>query len=90
MLAGGCGDWQVDKLPNSTTSRNAERQKVLPPPASSCHSLPKWRSSPEGTLFELGPMRLTVSDPLETCHLMEFRFATLSLATTSQFPGGLA
>ena len=29
-----------------TTSRNAERQKVLPPSASDCHSLPSWRSSP--------------------------------------------
>ena len=35
--------------PKSTTCENAERQKVLPPPASSCHSLPKWRSSPSRT-----------------------------------------
>ena len=38
MLAEGCGEWQVEKLPNSKTSGNAERQKVLPPPASTCHS----------------------------------------------------
>ena len=28
------------------TSRNAERQKVLPPPASDCHSRHEWLSSP--------------------------------------------
>lgn len=28
------------------TSRNGERQKVLPPPASDCHSVPEWLSSP--------------------------------------------
>jgi hypothetical protein len=33
-------------VPNPTTSENAERQKVLPPPASDCHSVPEWRSSP--------------------------------------------
>ena len=38
--------WQIRKRPNPTTSRNAERQKVLPPPASDCHSLPRWLSSP--------------------------------------------
>ena len=49
MLAGGGREWQVEKPPNPATSRNAERQKVLPPPASDCHSLPKWRSSPSRT-----------------------------------------
>jgi hypothetical protein len=31
---------------NLITSRNAERQKVVPPPAPWCHSVPEWRSSP--------------------------------------------
>jgi len=46
MLAGGGSERQIGKRPNLTTSKNAERQKVLPPSASECHSLPKWRSSP--------------------------------------------
>jgi hypothetical protein len=46
IVAGGGRRWQIEKRPNPTTSRNAERQKVLPPPASDCHSLPEWLSSP--------------------------------------------
>jgi len=46
MLAGGGIEWHEAEVPKPPTSRNAERQKVLPPPASDCHSLPKWRSSP--------------------------------------------
>ena len=46
ILAGGGRARQIKKPPNPTTSRNAERQKVLPPPASDCHSLPEWLSSP--------------------------------------------
>ena len=46
MLAGGGRGWQIKKRPNPTTSKNAERQKVLPPPASDCHSLPRGQSSP--------------------------------------------
>ena len=34
---------------NSDTCNNAERQKVLPPPASDCHAVRTWRSSPSGT-----------------------------------------
>ncbi len=39
-------EWHGAKVPKSTTSKNTERQKALQPPASSCHSLPKWLSSP--------------------------------------------
>jgi hypothetical protein len=46
MLAEGDTERQVEKRPNLTTSRNAEGQKVLPPPASDCHSVPEWLSSP--------------------------------------------
>ena len=46
MLAEGGTERQVEKRPNLTTSKNTERQKVLPPSASDCHSLPKWLSSP--------------------------------------------
>ena len=46
MLAGGGMERQVEKRPNLTTSKNTERQTVLPPSASDCHSVPKWLSSP--------------------------------------------
>ena len=46
MLAGGGRAWQIGKRPSPTTYRNAERQEVLPPPASDCHSLREWLSSP--------------------------------------------
>ena len=46
MLA-ECGtERQVEKRPNLTTSRNAERQKGLLPSASDGHSRHEWRSSP--------------------------------------------
>jgi hypothetical protein len=45
-VAGSGREWQIRKRPNPTTSRNAERQKVLPPPASDCHSRHEWLSSP--------------------------------------------
>ena len=46
MLAEGGTERQVEKRPNLTTSKNTERQKVLPPSASDCHSVPEWLSSP--------------------------------------------
>jgi hypothetical protein len=49
MLAGGGREWHGAKVPNLTTSKNTERQNALPPPASDCHSLPKWLSSPSRT-----------------------------------------
>jgi predicted RNase H-like HicB family nuclease len=48
MLAERGTERQVEKRPNLTTSKNAERQKVLPPFASHCYSLPKWLRSPSG------------------------------------------
>lgn len=46
MLAEGGMERQVEKRPNLTTFKNAETQKVLPPPASDRHSVPEWLSSP--------------------------------------------
>ena len=46
MLAGGGIEWHEAEVPKPPTSRNAERQKVLPPPASDCHSRHEWLSSP--------------------------------------------
>ena len=46
MLAEGGTERQVEKRPNLTASKNTERQKVLPPSASDCHSVPEWLSSP--------------------------------------------
>ena len=64
MLAGGGREWQIEKRPTPTTYRNAERQEVLPPPASDCHSLPEWRSSPTR-------IRTKSKTPGETAHLPE-------------------
>jgi hypothetical protein len=42
-----CGrEWHEAEVPRPPTCKNDESQKVLPPPASWCHSLPEWLSSP--------------------------------------------
>jgi len=46
MLIGRSRTRQAEKRPNLTTPKNADRQKVLPPSASLCHSVPKGQSSP--------------------------------------------